>query len=265
MGLRDAFVDEVIDYADSIDFLEVVPENWMTMGTVEKERFRRLRETFPMVAHGLSLSIGDPNGLDVGHLKRLRAFLDRWEIETYSEHLSFTSLAGEQSHELLPLPMTEKMVDIVVEKIERVQSLLQRPLVLENPTYYLVPESTMSEIDFIGDILSRSDATLLLDINNLFVNGFNHGFDPIEFLDALDMNRVAYCHVAGHLEYREDLYIDTHGAPVKEEVWDLLADSLRRRRVPVLLERDNNIPPMEVLMAEFQTMREVVRRAGGDG
>ncbi|WP_300367772.1 DUF692 domain-containing protein [Hydrogenimonas sp.] len=257
LGLRESFADEIVSVADRIDFLEIVPENLMHMNRRERKRFERIRDRFPVIAHGLSLSLGDTSNIDIDHLHRLKDFLDAWDIDVYSEHLSFTSFDGVQSYELLPLPMTDTMVDAVVAKIDRVQEILGRPLIIENPTYYTVLESTMDEPAFIGEILKRSGAKLLLDINNLFVNGHNHRFDVMAFLDAVDMERVAYCHVAGHLEYRDDLFIDTHGMPVKEEVWDLMRQVMAKKALPVLLERDNNIPPLKELMEEFETMKAI--------
>ncbi|WP_353662061.1 DUF692 domain-containing protein [Hydrogenimonas sp. SS33] len=257
LGLREPFFKTIGRYEGRIDFLEIVPENMMHMNEKEAKRFAQIRERFPVIAHGLSLSLGDTVHLDVAHLKRLKSFLDRYGIETYSEHLSFTSLNGVQSYELLPLPMTEGMVKAVTEKIAKIEEILARPLVIENPTYYTVLPSTMEESDFIGEILERSGAKLLLDINNVYVNAFNHGFDARAFIDALDLERVAYCHVAGHLEYREDLFIDTHGMPVKEAVWDLMAYVMAKKRLPVMLERDNNIPPLDELMKEFDRMKEI--------
>ncbi|WP_201352744.1 DUF692 domain-containing protein [Hydrogenimonas urashimensis] len=257
LGLRDTFADEIVKYADVIDFLEVVPENAMHMNRIEAKRFESIRERFEMVAHGLSLSLGDTIHLNEAHLARLKDFLDRYEIALYSEHLSFTSLDGVQSYELLPLPMTSEMVDGIVAKIDYVQEFLQRPLVIENPTYYTVLESTMEEAEFTVEILRRSGAKLLLDVNNVYVNAHNHRFNAEDFLDRLPISEVAYCHVAGHLEYRDDLFIDTHGTPVKTEVWDLLRQVMARKRVPVMLERDHNIPPLDALMKEFATMKEI--------
>lgn len=257
LGLREPFVDTIDRYVDRIDFLEIVPENMMHMNRKEAKRFEKICDHFPMIAHGLSLSLGDTEHLDRDHLKKLKKFLDRYGIETYSEHLSFTSLDGVQSYELLPLPMTEGMVEAVTAKIARIEEILERPLVIENPTYYTVLESTMEESQFIGEILKRSGAKLLLDINNVYVNAFNHGFEAKAFIDALDLDRVAYCHIAGHLECRNDLFIDTHGMPVKEAVWDLMAYVMAKKRLPVMLERDNNIPPLKKLMKEFDRMKEI--------
>ena len=262
LGLRESFFDTILDYRDRIDFIEVVPENHMHADREERKALRRICEAFPTVAHGLSLSLGAVGDLDTGHLKALKKFLDAYGIEVYSEHLSFTSLDGVQSYELLPLPMTEGMVEAVVEKIRIIQEIIERPLIIENPTYYTVLESTMDEPEFIGRILEASGAKLLLDINNVYVNGFNHHFNPYRFIDALDPERVAYCHIAGHLEYRDDLFIDTHGMPVKEEVWQLMRYLRRKKPLPVLLERDNNIPPLAELMEEFDTMRRICDETG---
>ena len=257
LGLRDSFINEIEEYQDSIDFLEIVPENLMHMNKKEAKRFNRICEKFPVIAHGLSLSLGDVKHLDLKHLKRLRKFLDKYGIDDYSEHLSFTSIDGVQSFELLPLPMTEAMVEGVVEKIKIVEETLGRELIIENPTYYTVLASTMEESEFIAEILKRSGAKLLLDINNVFVNSFNHGFDAEAFIDEIDFEKVAYCHIAGHMDYRNDILIDTHGMPVKEEVWNLMRYVLAKKRVPIMLERDNNIPPLAELMKEYEKMQGI--------
>ena len=257
LGLRESFIDEIDEYQESIDFLEIVPENLMHMNKKEAKRFEQICEKFLVIAHGLSLSLGDVKHLDTKHLKRLKKFLDRYDIEDYSEHLSFTSLDGVQSFELLPLPMTEDMVDSVVDKIKIVEEILERSLIIENPTYYTVLASTMEESEFITEILERSGAKLLLDINNVFVNSFNHGFDAKAFIDEIDFTKVAYCHIAGHMDYRNDLLIDTHGMPVKKEVWNLMRYVLSKKRAPVMLERDNNIPPLAELMKEYDKMQGI--------
>ncbi|WP_456392726.1 DUF692 domain-containing protein [Nitratifractor sp.] len=262
LGFRDSFFDTIFDYENRIDFIEVVPENHMHADKSERKALKRICETFPTVAHGLSLSLGAVGELEREHLYELKKFLDRYKIEIYSEHLSFTSLEGVQSYELLPLPMTEEMVKAVVKKIEIIQEILERPLIIENPTYYTVLSSTMEEPEFISAILEESGARLLLDINNVYVNSFNHNFNPYRFIDALDLDHVAYCHIAGHLEYRDDLFIDTHGMPVKEEVWQLMRYLRKKKLLPVLLERDNNIPPLADLMMEFERMRRICDETG---
>ncbi|RUM45024.1 MAG: hypothetical protein DSY46_04085 [Hydrogenimonas sp.] len=261
LGLRDNFIDEIENYQGEIDFLEVAPENLMHMDKKEAKRFARICEKFSVVAHGLSLSLGDVETLNIKHLKRLKKFLDRYGIEEYSEHLSFTSLDGVQSYELLPLPMTEPMVEGIVKKIGRVEEILERPLIIENPTYYTCLPSTMEESAFIMAILDRSGAKLLLDLNNLFVNSFNHGFNAKDFIDAIDLDCVAYCHIAGHMVYDDDLLIDTHGMAVKDVVWDLMRYTMEKKRLPIMLERDNNIPPLTELIKEYQTMQGIYHAA----
>jgi uncharacterized protein (UPF0276 family) len=261
LGLRSEFIKDVKYLQDKPNWFEIVPENWFNIPQEFKKDFEYIANNFNLVAHGLSLSIGSCEDVDLNFLKRLKEFLDRYNIKYYSEHISFTSLEGVQSYELLPLPMNEEILKKIVQKIDIVQNYLKRELILENATYYFVPSSTMSESEFINEIFKRSGAKMLLDINNVFVNSFNHKFDAIEFLDSLDFSKVAYYHIAGHLEYEDDLYIDTHGAKVKQEVWELLQYALKRKKVPVLLERDNNIPPLKVLIKEYYKLKEIYENA----
>jgi uncharacterized protein (UPF0276 family) len=262
LGLRSEFIHDMDDYFafhpdQSIEWFEVVPENWIYTPKKYQKTFDKIARDYKFVAHGLSLSIGSPEPLNMDFLKSLKIFLDRYNIKDYSEHLSFSSLENLTTHELLPLPMTPKVIQRVVERVDKVQNYLQRKLILENATYYYVPESTMSEIDFINEVLKKSGAKLLLDVNNVFVNGFNHSFDPYDFIDKIDTSSLSYYHVAGHLEYKDDLYIDTHGSKVKKDVWQLLEYSLKKSEAPVLLERDNNIPPFKTLMKEYNILKDV--------
>lgn len=260
IGLRREFLDEVLNSNEKPDWFEITPENWIRTPKKLKKNFERVVRDFPIVCHGLSLSIGSYEDLDINFLKDLKEFLDNYEIKHYSEHISFSSLQGVQTYELLPIPMTEKMIDKVAEKVDRVQNFLQRELILENATYYYVPESTMNEVDFINTLIKKSGAKLLFDVNNAFVNSFNHNFDVYEFINKMNLDSVAYYHVAGHLEYREDLWIDTHGMKVKPEVWDLLEYTLKIKKAPVLLERDNNVPNMSAMMKEYGAMKEIYER-----
>lgn len=257
LGLREEFMFDLISCSTKPNFLEVVPENWVNMPKKYQKVFDDIMSQYSVIAHGLSLSIGSYEKVDINFLKQIKTFLDRYEIQYYSEHLSFSSLEGLQTYELLPLPMNEKIIQNVCEKIDFVQNYLKRDLILENATYYYVPESNMSEIDFVNEIFNKSGAKMLLDINNVFVNSFNHKFDPYNYIDNLNLSNVAYYHVAGHLEYKEDLWIDTHGMPVKDEVWDLAEYTLAKNKAPILLERDNNIPPLDVLMEEYNVLKSV--------
>jgi uncharacterized protein (UPF0276 family) len=257
IGLREDFIFDLPSYPTQPDWLEIVPENWIDTPKKYQKIFDKIVDDYKIVCHGLSLSIGSFKPIDMKFLKQLKQFLDRYEIKHYSEHLSFSSLENIQTYELLPLPMTKEEIDLVCQKVDIVQNYLKRELILENATYYYVPTSTMNEIDFINEVFKKSGAKMLLDINNVFVNSFNHNFNPYEYIDKLDILKVAYYHVAGHLEYKENLWIDTHGTPVKDEVWDLTKYCLSKRKVSVLLERDNNIPPLDILMSEYNTLKSI--------
>lgn len=263
LGLRREFLDQVYDHSSKPEWFELVPENWIRMHASYRSAFEKIVADFPVACHGLSLSIGGDAPLDRRFLKEVKAFLDRYDIDLYTEHLSYCSLENKQLYELLPLPMTEAMAAHVADRVAEVQDILGRRIALENATYYTVPYAEMEEAEFINLVLEKSGCNLLLDVNNVFVNGFNHKFDPKAFLEKLDTSSVAYIHVAGHLEYEEDLYIDTHGTDVKQEVFDLLAWTLETRcKAPVLLERDNNIPPYETLLEEFRQMEQMVAPHG---
>lgn len=257
LGLREEFIFDLYKSKNKPTWLEITPENWIDTPKKYQKVFDDLASQYEFVAHGLSLSIGSYEDLDMTFLKQLKEFLDRYDIQYYSEHLSFSSLQGIQSYELLPLPMNKDEVLNVASKVQKVQDYLKRELILENSTYYYVPTSTMSEIEFINEVFDKSGAKMLLDINNVFVNSHNHKFDPYKYIDSLDLKKVAYYHVAGHLEYKENLWIDTHGMPVKDEVWDLTKYTLSKNKAPLLLERDNNIPRYKNIIKEYDYMKDL--------
>ena len=266
LGLRREFLDKVEASSFRPDWFEITPENWLYMPYALRERFEEIVSKFPIVCHGLSLSIGSPEPLNRTFLKELKAFMDRYDIEHYSEHLSFSTFEGAQSYELLPLPMTHDMIKHVACRVKEVEEILERPLILENATYYHVPYMEMQEADFINGVLEYSGAKMLLDVNNIYVNAMNHNFDPKAFLEALDIDRAAYIHVAGHTFFEEEhLIIDTHGEAVKNEVWELLAYTLERIEVPVMIERDNDVPEFDAMQAEYKQIREIVLQAKGKG
>ena len=255
LGLRYSFAEDVLTSERSPRWFEIAPENWMGRGGFFKRVLHGVRERFPVVCHGLSLSIGSPDEPNYDFLKELKEFFREFEIGVYSEHLSFSSMEGDYLHDLFPLPFTEGMVKHVSEKIERVQGFLGMSLVLENISYYYVPLKDMEEWEFINAVLEESSAYMLLDVNNVYVNSVNHGYDPYEFIDRLPLDRVAYVHIAGH-ERGDRILIDTHGERVKEEVVKLLSYLLSKRPdLPVLLERDNNIPPYEELLEELEEIK----------
>ena len=258
LGLRTEFMHDVYANDFKPSWFEITPENWMYMHAKHRKTFERIVSDFEIVAHGLSLSIGSNTPLDKKFLTDLKSFLDEYEIEYYSEHLSFCSLDNKQMYELLPLPMTENMVNYICDRVDAVQNILGRSIALENASYYYVPYAEMEETDFINEVIKRSGAKLLLDVNNVFVNSHNHKFDPKAFLDKIDYENIAYMHIAGHMEVSEDLFIDTHGEKVKDAVWDLL-EYVKEGGVdkPLLLERDNDVPDYASMMQEYRYMQKI--------
>lgn len=260
LGLRRAFIAAAAEQADAVSFWEIAPENWIGVGGRFGRLLRAMTERVPFVCHGLSLSIGGPDPLDVAFLKRLKAFLDDHGIRTYSEHLSYSAADG-QLYDLLPIPFTAEAVRHVAGRVRQVQDLLGRRIALENVSYYAAPGREMTEIDFVNAVLAEADCDLLLDVNNIHVNAVNHGYDAAGFLLALPAERIAYGHIAGHHVEAPDLCIDTHGAAVIDPVWDLLELAYARFGVfPTLLERDFNLPPLPELLAETGRISAIARR-----
>lgn len=269
LGLRRAFLGEVADRVpDPIDFFEVAPENWIGVGGRSGRRLRALSERVPFVCHGLSLSLGGPAPLDETLLRETRRFLDLHGVRCFSEHLAWSSDGG-HLYDLLPIPFTEAAVHHVAARIRHAQERLGRRLAIENVSYYAAPGRELSELAFLLAVLDAADCELLLDLNNLYVNSVNHGYDARAFLAALPAERIVYLHVAGHFREADDLLIDTHGAAVVDPVWSLLEETYRRFGPrPTLLERDFHIPPLPVLLAELdgvrQRQRSAVRASGFD-
>lgn len=262
LGLRRSMLAELAERTRplDVDFLEVAPENWIGVGGAYGRRFRDLVRQYPFATHGLSLSIGGPAPLDRAFLARLRRFIDEHGVACYSEHLSYCSDEG-HLYDLMPIPFTAEAVHHVAGRIREVQDALGRRIAIENVSYYAAPGRELAEIEFINAVLAEADCDLLLDVNNIYVNAVNHGYDAREFLHALPAARVAYVHVAGHYVEAEDLRVDTHGADVCDPVWDLLAAAYEHCGVrPTVLERDFNIPPLEVLMREVATIRDLQAR-----
>lgn len=257
LGLRRSLLDPLqAAIPGTFDFLEAAPENWIGVGGVLGDRFAELMSRYPLVCHGLSLSVGGPAPLDETFLRKVRRFMDKHSVAIYSEHLSACGDSHGQLYDLLPLPFTEEAVAHVSARIRRTQDILGQRIAVENISYYAAPFQAMSEIDFVNAVLSEADCQLLLDVNNIIVNATNHRYDPYEFLHALPGERVAYIHVAGHYDEAEDLKVDTHGASVSDPVWNLLAEAYRvHGRKPTLLERDFNFPPFEELVDELGTVR----------
>ncbi|MFZ9641948.1 MAG: DUF692 domain-containing protein [Candidatus Methylopumilus sp.] len=241
----------------AIEFLEIAPENWIGAGGKAAKQLAWLTEHYPMVAHGLSLSLGGPDPLNMPFLYQIKQFLDRHHISLYTEHLSYCAAEG-YLYDLLPMPFTEEAVHHVASRIKQTQEVLERRIAIENAAYYVAaPIAEMDELSFIQAVLDEADCDWHLDVNNLYVNSINFGFDAQQFLqtaaDAGLAGRVVYGHIAGHQQEAPDLLIDTHGASVIEPVWDLLAQAYQLfGHFPTLLERDTHIPPLLDLMPEVE-------------
>lgn len=263
LGLRSSFQEELLYHPTrELDFLEVAPENWMHIGGNKRQTFLNIRQEYPIYCHGLSLSLGGPEPLDQQFLCDLKAFFDEHHIDIYSEHLSYSSDDG-HLYDLLPIPFTEEAVKYVVDRIKIVQDVLQRRIILENVSYYALPTHELSEIEFLNAVINESDCELLLDVNNVYVNSVNHGYDPRLFISELNPTKINYIHIAGHYRENKNLIIDTHGAAVIDTVWDLLEYTYQNVGVlPTLLERDFNIPKLAQLLDECQHIRQLQQAHG---
>ena len=260
LGLRRALLGALQDApAGAFDFLECAPENWIGVGGRLGDTFAALAAKHPITCHGLSLSLGGPGALDTEFVSRVGAFLDRFSVGAYSEHLSYCSDDG-QLYDLMPIPFTDAAVRHVSDRIRRVQDQLGRRIAIENVSYYAAPHRALDEADFVNAVLDTADCDLLLDVNNVYVNAINHGYDPMAFLAAMPTARIVQYHIAGHFDEADDLKVDTHGAPVKDDVWALLDRAYALHGVhPTLLERDFNFPPLPVLVAELDRIRTLQR------
>jgi len=268
IGLRRSMVKEFQQHFDQekkpvADFLELAPENWMNLGGRLGVQFEWFAERYPLVCHGLSLSIGSLEPLDRDFLFSLKKFLDRFNIVHYSEHLSYCSGDGGHLYDLIPLPFTEEAVKHVAHRVREVQDILERQISLENISYYATVDKALSEAEFICAVVEESNCGLLLDVNNIYVNSINHRYDAVDFLHQMPEEKVTYLHVAGHYDEADDLKIDTHGAAVKDPVWDLLGKAYDFCGMkPTLLERDFNIPPLNEVLAEAEIIRLVQKQSG---
>lgn len=259
IGVRSEYYQELARTENQVaDFLELAPENWMHMGGRKNKVLRQLAERYPIVAHGLCLSIGGPTPLDKQFLSDLKDFMREFNIVYYSEHLSYCSDENGLLYDLMPMPFTEESVSYVAGRIREVQDYLGQRIAMENVSYYCAPGQRISESDYINAVISEADCDLLLDVNNIYVNSINHGYDPYEFLMQMPLDKVSYVHVAGHLVESENLLIDTHGEAVCQSVWQLLTYFYRNYGLaPTLLERDNNVPNLKDVLAEVEIINEV--------
>jgi uncharacterized protein (UPF0276 family) len=258
LGLRRSFLTEIVDTPpENVNFYEVAPENWITIGGKLGKQLRALTERFDFVCHGLSLSIGSTDPLDEKFVHDVKDFMHQHKIKFYSEHLSYCSHQG-HLYDLMPIPFTSEAVTHVAKRIQRVQDILEQKIAIENVSYYAAPGQEMDEIDFFNAVIEEADCDVLIDVNNIYVNSINHGYDAETFLRSIPSNRIAYAHIAGHYVEADDFLIDTHGADVIDPVWKLLAKAYELYGVfPTLLERDFNIPSLDILLKEVDTIRSI--------
>lgn len=258
LGLRTAHYQALLSELPQIDWLEVLSENYMVAGGKPLHYLDRIRAHYPVVMHGVSLSIGSSDPLNRDYLRQLKTLAARIEPRWISDHLCWTGVQHRNMHDLLPLPYTEEALQHVVSRIRQVQDYLGQRILIENVSSYLTyTASAMTEWDFLRAVCEQADCLLLLDINNVYVSSRNHGFDPAAYLEAIPVERVQQFHLAGH-SMNGDMIIDTHDAPVIDPVWALYAQAVRRfGRVSTLLERDDNIPDLAELINELAQARTI--------
>ena len=261
LGLRTPHYEAVLNEPHAIDWLEIITENYLVPGGKPLDYLERIRRRFPLVMHGVSLSIGSTDPIDLDYLAQVRTLAKRIEPHWISDHLCWTGIEGRNLHDLLPLPYTEEALASVVARVGQVQDALGRQILLENVSSYLTYRaSDMSEWEFLREVAERADCAILLDINNIYVSSVNHGFDPLTYLQAMPRERVRQFHLAGHSDLGGHL-IDTHDHPIVEPVWDLYCAAVAQfGAVPTMIERDDNIPSLGELVAELQIARELGRR-----
>jgi hypothetical protein len=260
LGLRVDHYEAILADHPEVDWFEALTENYLVPGGKPLDYLTRIRERFPVVLHGVSLSIGSTQPLDRAYLEQVKALATRVEPEWVSDHLCWTGIAGRNMHDLLPLPYTEEALANVVERVRTVQDILGRRILLENVSSYVsYRDSQVTEWQFLREIAERADCLILLDVNNIYVSSVNHGFDPLAYLAAIPTDRVRQFHLAGHSDLGGHL-IDTHDHPIVEPVWNLYCAAVARfGAVPTMIERDDNIPALSELVAELQIARTLSR------
>lgn len=258
LGLRRELANETLDNANKIDWLELVPENYMGLGGAARARLEKVASRFPLVSHGVNLSLGSTDELNAEYLTALKRLLNKIDSPWFSDHLCFTSVDGVYMHDLLPLPFSIEAAKHCARRAQEVQHKLDRPFLIENISAYMhMPGGQMTEAQFLSTVLEEADCGMLLDVNNVYVNSQNHNFDPFEFLKQIPLERTVQIHVAGH-STGEGMIIDTHGSAVIEPVFQLLKFVLERTDVKaVMIERDQNFPEFSELIGELSSIRKI--------
>lgn len=258
LGLRKEHYADVLATRPQVDWFEIISENYMVEGGKPLDYLTRIRAHYPMVMHGVSMSIGSSEPLNRDYLKQLKALIKRVEPAWFSDHLCWTGVEGINLHDLMPLPYTEEAVQHVADRITQVQDYLGRQMLLENVSSYVsYTDSQLSEWDFLREVAARADCLILLDINNIYVSAFNHNFDPYAYLLAMPSERVYQFHLAGHT-HENNLIIDTHDHPIADPVFELYAAAVQHfGQVSTMIERDDHIPPLAELLDELEQVRRI--------
>jgi len=258
LGLRPDYYEEILQQKPALDWFEITTENYLVPGGKPLYYLDKIRDNYPIVMHGVSLSLGSTDPLDTDYLYQLKQLAERVEPAWVSDHLCWTGINGLNMHDLLPIPYTHEAITHLCARITYIQDYLQRPLVIENVSSYLTfTESEMQEWEFIKDIVARTGCYLLLDVNNIYVSAINHNFCPLTYLDAMPGQQIVQIHLAGHSNFG-DYIIDTHDAPVIQPVWDLYAETIKRfGNISTMIERDDNMPPLADLLAEVNHARQI--------
>jgi len=260
LGLRTDHFQEVIDTKPTVDWFEVVSENFMVNGGKPKHYLHTIRESYPMVMHGVSLSIGSTDPLNITYLKQLKVLVNELQPEWISDHLCWTGAQQVNSHDLLPMPYNNEALSHIVDRVSEVQDYLGQPILMENVSSYITyVESEMTEWEFLNEVAKRSGCNILLDINNIYVSARNHNFSTQDYLNGISKEKVRQFHLAGHTDYG-DYVIDTHDHPVADPVWALYKDALKRfGMISTMIERDDNIPPLNDLLAELEVAKIIAK------
>jgi uncharacterized protein len=265
LGLRVDHYETILNTRPAVDWFEILSENYLVPGGKPLHYLDRIRADYPLVMHGVSLSIGSSDPLNRDYLKQLKALADRVQPAWLSDHLCWTGLDGTNLHDLMPLPYTQEAVEHVAARVRQVQDVLGRQILLENVSSYVsYLQSEMSEWEFLSAVVERADCLILLDVNNIYVSSYNHDFDPRAYLDGVPVERVQQFHLAGHTNHGHYI-VDTHDHPVIDPVWDLYAHAVRRfGQVSTMIERDDNIPPLDELLAELDLARAIAATVAGE-
>jgi len=258
LGLRKEHYTTIIDTTPDVDWFEILTENYLVDGGKPLYFLDQICEKYPVVMHGVSMSLGSVDPLDIGYLQQVKDLAERTNARWVSDHMCFTGVDGINAHDLLPLPYNEETIKHVSNKIKQAQDFLGKQILVENAsTYITYKQSEMTEWEFTAAVAEESDSLMLLDINNIFVSAYNHGYDPLEYLDGIPVERVQQHHIAGHSQY-DGYIIDTHDHDVVQGVWDLYAEAIKRYgEVSVMIERDDNIPELPELLNELQIARDI--------